>query len=279
MKGKLEEFDKEKGLFKSIYCGDCKQRKVCGKLDQSFCFLCQYQIELEKAKRYSNYQQVFRRKEQEQKERFWQLQLLKNYQGCKQCRSLITDAYSLYEENRLVCQPCRLAKEGGASGAISFSEQSKWYKKHWGINLTEWLENFPQLPVNAECAKKWLKDKEHLKNCQCLEVEVQEIYLLFVNSLKRYQKKLKECQCETSTKVRVDYLDSAGSGWTYCEKCEARIESAGHHGVIKNRNSPSFWGLNIKERILCGNCLANLAKKMPSIRRAEFSRYRKVGRL
>jgi len=42
MKGKLEEFDKEKGLFKSIYCGDCKQRKVCGKLDQSFCCLCQY---------------------------------------------------------------------------------------------------------------------------------------------------------------------------------------------------------------------------------------------
>jgi len=52
--------------------------------------------------------------------------------------------------------------------------------------------------------------------------------------------KLKGCQCEKSEKVRVDYLDSAGSGWTYCEKCETRIESAGHHGVIKNRNDPKF---------------------------------------
>jgi len=90
---------------------------------------------------------------------------------------------------------------------------------------------------------------------------------------------MKECKCETSGKVRVDYLDSVGSGWTYCEKCEARIESAGHHGVIKNRNDPKFWELNVKERILCGDCLANLAEKMPSLRRAEFNRYRKVGRL
>jgi hypothetical protein len=73
-----------------------------------------------------------------------------------------------------------------------------------------------------------------------LEKEAKELYLLFANSLKTCQEKLKECQCETSKKVRVDYLDSAGSGWTYCEKCEIRIESAGHHGVIKNRHSPSF---------------------------------------
>ena len=125
MKGNLKEFDKEKTLFKSIYCGDCKQRKVCGKLDQSFCCPCQYQIELKKAKVYSNYQQVFRRKEQEQKERFRQLQLLKNYRGCKDCKSLAVDAYSFYDKSQLVCQPCRMIKENGASGAVSFLEQSK----------------------------------------------------------------------------------------------------------------------------------------------------------
>jgi len=101
-------------------------------------------------------------------------------------------------------------------------------------------QNFSQLPVNKNCADKWLKDKEHLKNCDCLEQEAKEFYLLFSNSLKEKQKQLKKCQCKKNEKVRVDYLDSTGSGWTYCEKCEARIESAGHHGVIKNRHSPSF---------------------------------------
>jgi hypothetical protein len=51
-----------------------------------------------------------------------------------------------------------------------------------------------------------------LNNHDCLEVEAKEIYLLFSNSLKEKQKKLKECKCETSEKVRVDYLDSVGSG-------------------------------------------------------------------
>jgi len=35
---------------------------------------------------------------------------------------------------------------------------------------------------------------------------------LFANSLKESKEKLKECECEISKKVRVDYLDSAGSG-------------------------------------------------------------------
>jgi hypothetical protein len=45
-----------------------------------------------------------------------------------------------------------------------------------------------------------------------LENEAKELYLLFTNSLKKSMKKLKECQCETSEKVRVDYLGSGGSG-------------------------------------------------------------------
>lgn len=141
------------------------------------------------------------------------------------------------------------------------------------------MDNYQCLPVNAECANKWLKDKEHLKNCACLEIEVQSLVDLFTSSLKEKEKKLKKCRCETSTKVRIDYLDSAGSGWTYYEKCEVRIGSAGHHGVIKNRNDPQFWGLEVKEKILCGDCLAKLAEKMLSLRRAEFNRYRKVKRL
>jgi hypothetical protein len=66
------------------------------------------------------------------------------------------------------------------------------------------LENFSQLPVNAECAKKWLKDKKHLDNCDCLEREVRELVELFTNSLKEYQDKLAKCSCKSSEKIRVD---------------------------------------------------------------------------
>ena len=71
---------------------------------------------------------------------------------------------------------CLIKKEGGASGSVSFLEQQKWYKRYWKINLNEWLENFSQLPVNADCARKWQKDSQYLDNCQCLEAEAQEIY-------------------------------------------------------------------------------------------------------
>jgi len=75
------------------------------------------------------------------------------------------------------------------------------------------LENFSQLPVNAECAREWTRDRNHLNNCQCLEAETQETYLLFTNSLQESKEKLKKtCQCVKSEKVRVDYLDSMGDG-------------------------------------------------------------------
>jgi len=177
-----------------------------------------------------------------------------------------------------------MKKEGSASSSISFLEQQKWYKRHWKIDLGEWLEkdkqsfvgdqNFPQLPVNKKCANKWLKDKAHLKNCDCLEQEAREIYLLFANSLKESKEKLKKCQCKKSEKVRVgsDY-------YAWCERCETSIPAASKKRAIKNRNDPRFWGLEVKERILCGNCLERKKEKMPSLRKAEFNRYRRVRRL
>jgi len=241
---------------------------------KSYCCHCYYQSEQEKAQEYSNYQQVYQQNFQKRQEQFRQYQLLKSYLSCKDCKSKEVDAYSLYEENKLVCQPCLMKKEGGSSSPISFIEQEKWYRKFWKIDLTEWLENFSQLPVNADCAKKWLEDKEHLKNCDCLEEETKDLVELFTSSVKKCQEKLKVCQCKSSEKVRVssDY-------YAWCERCEESIEVASKKRVIKNRNDPKFWGLSIKEKVLCGNCLESKKDNMPSLRKAEFNRYRKVGRL
>ncbi|CAI2170673.1 13512_t:CDS:2 [Funneliformis geosporum] len=120
-------------------------------LGKSYCCFCYYQTEQEKAEEYSDYQQVYQQKLLARKANYQQYQLLRSYQGCKQCGSLAVDAYYLYEENKLICQPCRMKKEGSASGAISFLEQNS----------------------------------NHLASCQCLEIEAQQHYSLIKDNLKR----------------------------------------------------------------------------------------------
>jgi hypothetical protein len=97
------------------------------------------------------------------------------------------------------------------------------------------LKNFPQLPVNKNCADKWRENPEHLKKCACLELEVKELYLLFTNSLQNAKENLKKCKCEKSEKVRVSDDNCA-----WCERCEKSIAVASKKRVIKNRNDPRF---------------------------------------
>ena len=134
------------------------------------------------------------------------------------------------------------------------------------------MEQFRCLPVNAECARKWLKDKEHLRDCRCLEAEAKELAELFIGSLKEMEEKLKDCKCEKSEKFRVssDY-------YAWCERCEVSIFAASKKRVIKNRNDPRFWGLEIKERVLCGDCLADLVEQMPVSKKYTFRKYVRRG--
>ena len=178
---------KKKTLFKSYYCAGCKQRKPCQLLNREYCCSCYYEMEQAKSEEYSNYQQTYQRNLREREAYTQQYQLLKNYQGCKKCSSKEVDTYHLYQTNQLVCQTCLIKKTGGASSPISFLEQSKLYKRYWKIEIVEWLKNYQRLPVNADCARKWLEDKENLLNtCDCLEDETKGIYLLSSNSLREY---------------------------------------------------------------------------------------------
>ena len=66
---------------------------------------------------------------------------------------------------------------------------------------------------------------------------------------------------------------------SWCFECFTFIREALRHGVIKNRNDPKFWGLEVKEKVLCGKCLEGKKEGMSPLRKAEFNRYRKTGRL
>lgn len=272
--------NQQKHQFKSYYCAGCLQSKPCQLLTgwdseyKSYCCQCYYQREQERTEEYSSYEKVLTSKQKEQVRKIRQLQLLRGYLGCKQCKSLAVDAYSLYEENKLVCQPCLAKKEGGSSSPISFLGQRKWFQKRWGVNLEEWLTNYRSLPVNAECAKKWQINPKHLPNkCDCLEREAKESYCLVNDNLARYQERLKECQCEVSPKVRVGSDDYA-----WCEKCKASISVASKKRVIKNRNDPRFWGISSSYKILCLKCLGEgFCGKLSGEKRKTFNKYVKRG--
>ena len=89
--------------------------------------------------------------------------------------------------------------------------------------------------MNKNCADKWLKDRNHLNNCVCLEKEAREICSWFTKSLQESKKSLRNCKCKKSKKVRVgdDY-------YSWCEICEKNISVASKKRVIKNRNDPRF---------------------------------------
>ena len=43
--------------------------------------------------------------------------------------------------------------------------------------------------------------------------------------------------------------------WANCYLCSKELRGAGKTGRIKNRNNPSFWGLNTEYKILCLKCV------------------------
>lgn len=124
------------------------------------------------------------------------------------------------------------------------------------------------LPVDADCARKWLVDNNHLDNCNCLEKKAQELVELFANSLKKKQELLKNCSCKKSEKFRV-----GSDKYTWCEKCEKTISVASKKRVVKNRNDPRFWGLSIQEKVLCLSCLGEFQEKMPVSKQYTFNKY------
>jgi hypothetical protein len=68
----------------------------------------------------------------------------------------------------------------------------------------------------------------------------------------------------------VAYYDYQNYGYAYCQGCEKKLDGAGKHGLIKNRNDPQFWGLEVEPKILCLACLKNFQKLIPNRRKQKL---------
>ena len=43
--------------------------------------------------------------------------------------------------------------------------------------------------------------------------------------------------------------------WASCYLCNKQLKSASKKGIVKNRNTPSFWGVSSSYKILCLECV------------------------
>jgi hypothetical protein len=125
-----KENHQAKHQIRTHYCLECKQKKPCKLLSSEKCCFCFYHQEREKSQEYSTYEKVLADRQKELESRIQQLKLLREYSSCSQCESKQVDAFELYENNKLVCQPCLAKKTSQSSSPISFEEQSKWYQKY-----------------------------------------------------------------------------------------------------------------------------------------------------
>ena len=63
-----------------------------------------------------------------------------------------------------------------------------------------------------------------------------------------------------------------------CYLCGKELSGAGKTGLIKNRNNPSFWGIETEFKVLCLGCLGKkFYKKLSGDKRKTFNKYVKRG--
>ena len=144
-------------------------------------------------------------------------------------------------------------------------------------------ENYcPNCQQKKSCG---LLDEKKEYCCSCYRGMLEELEReeLLIDSVWQvfndYRMRVISCKCLETEKPRVSYVNSDGSGWSRCEgeKCKKVIESAGHHRVVRNRNDPRFWGLSIKEKVLCLKCLEKFQEQMPVNKKYTFNKYLKRG--
>jgi hypothetical protein len=65
---------------------------------------------------------------------------------------------------------------------------------------------------------------------------------------------------------------------TNCYCCGKELQGASKKSTIKNRNNPSFWGVNTEYRILCLECLGKkYLKELSKSKRRTFQKYLRRG--
>ena len=66
--------------------------------------------------------------------------------------------------------------------------------------------------------------------------------------------------------------------WANCYLCGKELRGAGKTGKIKNRNNPSFWGVESEWKILCLKCIRKkFYNRLEAGKRKTFNKYVKRG--
>lgn len=156
-----------------------------------------------------------------------------------------------------VCCPC-------------FLERERKVEKYWEQEERESCVSYRNQQSNGSLLnKKWQGD-HYLFHGQFYPFkEFRELIKKEHDKQRQWWQEIaKKCRCQTSKKVRV-----SGDYWTNCQKCEREVVVASKKRVIKNRNDPRFWGLEMEEKVLCLECLGKYQEQMTVGKRYVFRKY------
>ena len=77
--------------------------------------------------------------------------------------------------------------------------------------------------------------------------------------------------------MRSEKFRVSSDDYSWCEKCKKSISVASKKRVIKNRNDPRFWGLEVQEKVLCLECVGGEFYKMEGWQRKKWREYIRRG--
>jgi len=117
---------------------------------------------------------------------------------------------------------------------------------------------------------KWFCEKEQKEHVLCWELCYKVCLKILGCELVR--KRERKAEKEQIVTVNQQYYKSS------CYLCQKELAGAGKHGVIKNRNNPSFWGIKSEFKIMCLKCLGKrFYGKMEKGKQKTFNKYVKRG--
>ena len=116
-------------------------------------------------------------------------------------------------------------------------------------------------------------EKLHCQACQEVHILCPELCLKVAKNIigcELVRKRTKRTE-EPVKPNRPYYLCS-------CYLCGKELKGAGKHGVIKNRNNPSFWGIGSNYKILCLGCIGKeFYNRLANWQRKKFREYLRRG--
>ena len=139
--------------------------------------------------------------------------------------------------------------------------------------FADWLEELAREEWELEFKERFLEEQEQSAELVNVEQEQKERVANLRAGVKLVERQFEK---EWGAVRPVGFYKQRREIFI-CGNCSLELKGSLRHGRTKNRHNPVFWGLEVSEKVLCGDCLEQRKGAMPAPRRKKFNQYGKLG--